>query len=76
MTSKYQRVAFDEEKLLRMSIIICKDKNGITDTNLYSELNLSVVDNQLCFVTSDGYFMPIGKVKNIKAILETGKQNE
>jgi hypothetical protein len=71
MTSKYQKTPFDKDHCLKMEGIDVSNLKGIwVDHIIYTKLKLSVVENQLCFVTSDGYFMPIARVSTIKNILE------
>jgi hypothetical protein len=74
MTSKYQRIPFDKDKLLKMQGILVRDFNGLVEYTLdYKKLKLSVVAGQLSFVTEDGLYMPIARVSTIQGIFEKDK---
>ncbi len=74
MTSKYQKKPlFNKEKMLKMKEFTVEDNNGHKQFVNYSELKLSIISNQLCFVTPDDYFMPIARVTTINDII--GKEN-
>jgi len=73
MASKYQKTPFNKEKLLKMALIIAQKEDGQTVDVLYSELKLSVINGQICFVTTDDYFMPIARITTIETILEKSK---
>jgi hypothetical protein len=70
MTSKYQKVLFYKEKLLKIKIVEVMGKSEIIFPIAYSQLKLSMINNQLCFVTDDDYFMPICRWDTLKDILD------
>ena len=72
MTSKYQKTPFDLEKLLKMNAIEVSTGELID----YTELKLSIIYGQLCFVTSDNRFMPIARVNTIKDIIEKSEEEK
>jgi hypothetical protein len=63
-------ITFDKEKLLKVKTITAEDHNNQKLFLNMTDLILGTVSNQLCFLTADGKFIPIGRISEIKELFE------
>ena len=76
MTSKYQEIPCDKEKLIIPSEITVRNQKGEVKTVKYSDLKLTIQSGQLCFTIPDTEeFFSICRLSTLENILEKGQEN-
>lgn len=70
MASKFQKIPFDKQNLLKMNSISAKNESGEFFIIEYNSTKLRIINNQLCFVTPTGHLMPICRISTIQSMID------